>query len=397
VRCAPYRQGASIVKHCRYKPAGVSFWSSKNMLHDIRFDRRTMLAGAASLSLLPAPSLGSAPPDPAVWTKLPTEPFKGKQDDIFFTDALTGWYGNGEGKLYRTTDGGDSWTRVWTQAGTFIRALGFADADNGWLGNVGVDYYPGVTDRHPLYRTRDGGVSWTAVAAEGIAKVSGICGIDIVKRRAIYQGELRDQVIVHAAGRVGSSAWLMRSTDGGASFRVIDMNPHCGMILDVKFRDAMTGFICAASSADLEQANAVILRTADGGATWQTVYRSARRFENVWKMHWAGAKTGYASVQSYDPDATRRVIVKTVDGGKSWRELALVDDAKVREFGIGFATEKHGFVGTTTGGFETRDGGRNWARSDMGRAVNKIRVIRRADGGLRLFAIGVDVYRLDLG
>jgi photosystem II stability/assembly factor-like uncharacterized protein len=359
-------------------------------------NRRTVLAGAAATTLLPT-TLIAKPAQAASWVKQATEPFKGKQDDIHFVDALTGWYGNGEGKLYRTIDGGKSWTRAWTQAGTFIRALGFVDANHGFLGNVGTDYYPGVTDKVPLYETKDGGTTWTPVQAPGIDKVAGICGIDILKRRAIFQGELRDQVIIHAAGRVGGTAWIIRSTDGGASWSVKDLSAVAGMILDVKFHDDRTGFLCAATTGDPEKSSALILRTIDGGASWQPVYQSNRPLENSWKMHWPSRKIGYATIQSYDPSTTKRVIIKTVDGGKSWAEIPLVDDAKAREFGIGFVDEKHGFVGTMIGGFETIDGGKSWTRTEFGRAVNKIRVVKKPDGSSALFAIGVDLHRLDLG
>lgn len=126
--------------------------------------------------------------------------------------------------------------------------------------------------------------------------------------------------------------------------------------------------------------------------------RSAR-LSGRWKRHSAGLarKVGYATVQSYDEAAgNRRVIVKTADGGKSWRELPLVDEAGIREFGIGFVDERRGWVGTSKTGFETRDGGKSWSRVEMGRAVNKIRVVRKPDGGAAVFAIGVDVHRLDL-
>ena len=192
----------------------------------------------------------------------------------------------------------------------------------------------------------------------------------------------------------------MRSVDGGDTFSVIDMNPYCGMILDVKFLDANTGFVCAASSADLEQSNAMMLRTTDGGKTWAVVYRSKQFYENCWKMSWPKVngtygKTAYATVQSYDPAATKRVFIKTVDGGKKWVEGPLVDDAKVRAFGIGFVDAQRGWIGTTTGGYETRDGGKSWTPAEFGKAVNKVRVVAKAEGGQRLFAIGVDVHRAD--
>lgn|GEM_PF-2582036 len=46
------------------------------------------------------------------WRALPTEPYRGKQDDISFVSPDTGWYGNGSEKMPRMSDGGLSWGPV---------------------------------------------------------------------------------------------------------------------------------------------------------------------------------------------------------------------------------------------------------------------------------------------
>lgn len=350
----------------------------------MHISRRQALIGAAGLTVAGCATPPSAPR--AEWRALPTEPYHGKQDDIFFVSPDLGWYGNGAGKLFHTADGGESWTKIWEQPGTFIRALGFLDAQRGFLGNVGTNYFPNVTDTHPLYRTADGGVSWTSINAPGIEAVAGICSIDILRWRRM--------TLIHAGGRVGGPAMILRSMDGGESWRVIDLSAHAGMILDVKFFDAMNGFVCASSSANIEEGNALILRTRDGGETWAPAYRGARPFENSWKMHFPSRQVGYATVQNYAEGASARVVLKTVDGGESWRELQLVDDAHVREFGVGFMDENWGWVGGSTTGFETRDGGATWTPIDMGRAVNKIRILPHGRH-TRAFAIGAEVRRLD--
>ena len=56
---------------------------------------------------------------------LKTEQYPAKRDDIFFTDALNGWYGTGHGDLYATHDGGQTSVKIASKTGTFIRALGF--------------------------------------------------------------------------------------------------------------------------------------------------------------------------------------------------------------------------------------------------------------------------------
>jgi photosystem II stability/assembly factor-like uncharacterized protein len=339
----------------------------------------------------------SAVPHSVSWKKLPTVPYKGKQDDIFFVDPDFGFYGNGEGKLYRSNDGGSTWSKIWDQPGTFIRALGFMNRDNGFLGNVGTEYYPGVTDTHPLYRTRDGGVSWTAVMAPGLEKVAGICGIHVLPVRRIYQGALQTSHIIHAAGRVGGPAMILRSEDSGETWRVIDLSAQASMILDIRFLNAKVGFVAASGPSDTGEGEAMILRTADGGKSWAAVYTSGRPHENCWKMSWPSALVGYATVQSYndDPANIQRVIIKTTNGGKSWREMPLVKDKAAQQFGIGFADNNHGWVGTRIGGFETKDGGKSWAKIDFGIAVNKIRIVDKPTGGKAAFAIGVEVHRLD--
>lgn len=331
----------------------------------------------------------------ASWQKLATEAFKGKQDDIFFVNPDIGWYGNGLGKLFHTIDGGMTWAQRANLPGTFIRALGFVDEKIGFLGNVGTEYYPDVTDTHPLYRTGDGGSTWTKVIADGIDKVKGICGIHVLPQQRIFQGEMRNTPVIHAAGRVGGPAYVLRSLDGGTNWRVLDLTAQAEFILDVHFFDSNNGLLCTSVADKIEKGEAQMLRTSDGGKTWMSVYRSGRPTENCWKMSFASSTVGYATIQSYDPDpaASQRVIIKTTDAGRTWKELPLVNDIKAREFGIGFVSESRGWVGTINSGFETNDGGASWVPVNFGRAVNKIRVVQN-ESVKRVFAIGVDLHRL---
>ncbi|HYF22765.1 MAG TPA: hypothetical protein VD929_05135 [Caulobacteraceae bacterium] len=362
----------------------------------VSIDRRALLGSALALgacSTVPAPPPA---PLPTTWTKLPTEPYRGKQDDVVFVDRSTGWYGNGQGKLYRTADGGASWTKIMDRPGTFVRALGFVDASTGFLGNVGTDYFPNVSDETPLYRTRDGGATWEPVTYDG-PRVKGICAIDVLKVPFVNHGELGWKATVRAGGRVGTPAFLMESFDGGETWRSRDMGAHTACIYDVKFLDEKTGFIAGASSGKTDESNARILKTSDGGKTWRTVYQSARPWEITWKIAFPSKKVGYVTVQSYNPDkaVVQRYVAKTTDGGETWAELPVVDDHAWRAFGVGFVDDKRGWIGGTTAGMQTEDGGLSWKPVEMGKAVNKIRVVRQ-EGATSVFAIGTELHRLDL-
>ena len=97
------------------------------------------------------------------------------------------------------------------QPGTFVRAIGFLDAQRGFAGNLGPDSFPGVTDTTPLYRTDDGGTSWNPVALPDTDGARGVCAIDILSVDAVNAGHRLHKELVHVGGRVGGPASLFRS------------------------------------------------------------------------------------------------------------------------------------------------------------------------------------------
>lgn len=327
------------------------------------------------------------------WVKLPTPRYtlNNKQDAISFANAERGFYGNGTGRIFRTDNGGDRWSRVWEKRGTYVRALSFVDANTGFMGNVGPGYFPNVTDKRALYATRDGGNTWQPVTAKSGPPIVGICAIDVLK----VDGRV---LAIRAGGRVGGPAGMIESFDGGATWTSRDMRGVTGMILDIKFVDAGTGFIAGASEADEEKARARILKTVDGGKTWHTVFESDRKGDNNWKLSFPTSKTGYATIISYQApdDEARGYVLKTTDGGEHWQKLIVTTDKDWIPYGIGFVDEMKGFVGGSSGGFETRDGGATWAASEMGTSVNKFSFIPNGWGGLVAFSVGQDVRRQSL-
>ncbi len=341
------------------------------------------------------------------WQAADTEAYQGKQDDIYFASPKVGFYGNGSGKVFRTDDAGKSWSKVLEKPGTYVRALGFLDDQRGFLGNIGPDSFPGVTDTTLLYRTDDGGHTWTPVALPEVEGARGVCAIDILAVDAVNAGHRLHKEIIHVGGRVGGPASLFGSDDGGATWQRMTLPTKVAMILDVKFVDVSTGFLFAGSDPDVTQSHGVIAKTSDSGRTWKIVYESARPFELMWKGTFVTRTTGYATLQNYtgeaaqDPSAkitpvAARFIVKTTDGGDHWAELPMIENAKVQEFGVGFVDALHGWVGAFPQGFETVDGGVTWTpAANMPAATNKIRVVR--DGATaKIWSIGLDVRHLEM-
>ena len=123
------------------QPSGVT-----STLNDIFFvDNQTGWAVGASGVILATTDAGQT------WntqTSGTTDEFR----TVFFIDAITGWASSfSPNKLYKTTDGGSTWTDI-TPSNVIITAISdiaFGNALNGWM----------VADS--IYKTIDGGITWT--------------------------------------------------------------------------------------------------------------------------------------------------------------------------------------------------------------------------------------------
>ncbi len=345
----------------------------------------------------PQPETMNRSSDLISWTKLETEPYRGKQDDICFVDGRNGWYANGAGRIYRTIDGGTSWQLQHESPGTYFRCLAFLDAQHGFAGNIGPGYFPNVTDSNPLYETRDGGVTWKAVTSIEGQPVAGLCAMQVLREEFVNAGQLDTRTRIIGVGRVGGPTAMIVSDDLGATWQQIDISSHAAMAFDVFFFDRKLGFIAAATDTDVAKSHALILRTEDGGQSWQSVYESTRPYELTWKIAFPDRNVGYVTIQSYNPDPedSNRFVAKTTDAGRTWAEVPLVSNHSVREFGIAFLDDQTGWVGAVPHGFFTQDGGTSWQKADIGNAVNKIRLLT-TDSKTIGFAIGTHVYRIEI-
>ncbi len=341
-------------------------------------------AGPADMGVV---DMGMGPPTPqqiasARWQQLGNAPtIRGKQDDLYFVNDQLGFSVNGQGNIYRTRDGGDTWQRVLNQPGTYFRAIIFFDENLGFAGNIGTDYYPGVTDETPLYKTTDGGETWAAVTIEG-PTVKGLCNFD----------KADDNTII-ATGRVGGPSFVVRTDDRGDTWQSTDLSGQVEMLIDAEFFDDRTGIILGGTSANITASKTIILLTRNGGRNWRRVFLSDTNSEMGWKADFPSRQIGYISVLSYGQQSS---LLKTTDGGETWQVLPFID-GPYQAKGVGFITEDIGWVAGERPGlpaYKTIDGGMTWQTDDsLGALINRFRFVTP-----RLaFAIGASIYRLRVG
>ena len=343
----------------------------------------SVLFWAAGCSSDRSPVEPELPPDSIAesgWQVVPTAPMSppfARHDDLFFLDPSLGWLVNTRGEVFRTQDGAGSWTLIHNQANTFYRAVGFATAAKGWLGNL--NFFNNPTPDNALFETADGGVTWTNITTRIIgAKPVGICGIHVLDPQTVF-----------AVGRWNGPAAFVRTFDGGATWQGVDLSLLATGLVDVYFFDRQDGIIVGGvgvgnAPAAQDSSRTVILATRDGGSTWERRYLSTRQGKWAWKISFPSRQVGYVSTQGPTPDG---VVLKTVDGGQTWTELAAAPGYGFS--GIGFISDLVGWVAADTTAFATTNGGADWHQVKLGRNVNRFRFLSPALG----LAAGEVVYR----
>lgn len=164
----------------------------------------------------------------------------------------------------------------------------------------------------------------------------------------LYEIEFLDDRIGHAAGSNGT---LLRSEDSGRTWRRIDTGTGENLWA-VHFFDPLRGLIGGGATPwqNNEKSTGVILRTEDGGRSWQQAHQGGFRISD---FAFIDANTGYAA-------GVGGGLLKSTNGGKTWALVgqtplgAIVNAIAFTGTGCGLA------VGSGGAAFVTRDGGRTW-------------------------------------
>ncbi len=284
-------------------------------------------------------------------------------EDMFFLSPTEGYIVNGEGFIYRTEDGGDTWQGLFHTL-DYLRSVEFLTSEVGFVGSLDGT----------LFRTTDGGEEWLGITDHIPGSIAGICGMSHIGTETIM-----------GVGTFSDTPVFIRSDDQGDTWTHLDLSDLASGLVEVHFFDDQNGIIGGISN----NSGALVLRTEDGGQTWENVFEANRILEFVWKFDVVNDNLIYGTVENYLPEGSGRYIIKSEDGGLTWEEK-LVSPNFYDFQGIGFRNELEGWVCPRNSGmFHTIDGGETWTQDNT---ISNINRIWRIDENL-LYACGSRVYR----
>ena len=242
---------------------------------------------------------------------------------VFFVGADRGWMlkeGN-NASVWRTTDGGGSWSQHAVGTGNWVGGIFFASADSGWaFGSNGT-----------IRVTTDGGVSWAPQSSGTGNYVDVLYFVDADEGWA-------------AGGYGGSNGFIIHTTNGGMSWipQTPALTDHfdCGFFLDDQ-----QGWLAGIYSR--------VQSTTDGGASWQVVGQVNNFYTP--DMHMIDAQEGFLTAANFASTSPgedgRGYIYRTTNGGSAWdceyggtRIRSIINDLGLKPDGMIWACGAHGAI-----------------------------------------------------
>jgi photosystem II stability/assembly factor-like uncharacterized protein len=288
---------------------------------------------------------------------------------ITFSSAMTGYIVADSGAVFKTTNGGMTWTRLApTGVSVTLRAVSFVND------NVGV----AVGDNGTILRTTDGGTTWTRqtpAPLEGAPYTNSLRGVSFVNETTGW-----------ISGELGA---IQRTTDGGTTWvgQAGQRSLTTRDVTGIQFRNANLGYAIARGG--------FFYRTTNGGMTWQEG-RPYGAFGNprTQNLFFTSDNTGF--VVGSPQSAPNAFIAHTTTGdtaSSAWtfqpNPINRVGNDDPRLMAVHFADANNGVI-ASRGGFilRTTNAGATWTRETNPAGTGDLNSIWVRPGG-EAFAVGV--------
>lgn len=242
--------------------------------------------------------------------------FPGGQSQIGYAGGESLTY-MGDGIVIKTTNGGTTWTQLWTGTDQGIEGISFPDMNTGYV--CGWSGY--------FAKTTDGGVNWTVQTP----------GTDIYfYTEVVFKDALHG--VAFAQTNSGAGAWV--TSNGGTSWT--QSTGLAGIPYDACYVTGSTYYLCTNGGT--------IQRSTDDGLTWSSVFSGGGLLLGIdffnSNIGIAGSEDGW--------------IFKTYDGGISWQaQQTAFGQPLWHSFGWLNQNEVYS-VGTPEFIYKSLDGGTTW-------------------------------------
>jgi len=239
---------------------------------------------------------------------------------LYFLDENNGWITGAEGRILKTTNGGQNWVQIPSGTSFSLSFVKFFNENEGIIAGSGGT----------IKKSTDGGVTWYNVNS----------GTSLRLQEGSFINSLQGWIC-------GDNGIVLKTTDGGDSWHT-ETYVTSSNLSYVYLINEDVGFVCS-------EGNGQIWKTTDGGNTWEFRYQ---RGHYLWQIHFATQDTGFV-VGEFG------VVLRSTDGGDSWIQQNTNTGVNLRS--VYFHDSQNGWVvGKDEYMLRTTNGGNTWLRERNG-------------------------------
>ncbi len=260
--------------------------------------------------------------------------------------------------MYRSTDAGKTWTYLGLGKTQFIGDIEIhpTNPDIVWIAAMGKLFGNVESDDRGVYKTIDGGKTWTKVLYRNNKTGAVDIAVDPNNPRILYAAMWEAYRTEYEMSSGGEGSGLFKSTDGGESWVEITKNAGMPKGLIGKIGISVSSVNSDRVFAIVENAKGGgLFRSENAGDTWTRV--SSDR--NLRQRAWYYSKV-ITDTQSEDVVYVLNVgFWKSIDGGKTFKRIA-TPHGDHHDLWIANNNPDRMVIGDDGGGQVTYNGGRTW-------------------------------------
>jgi photosystem II stability/assembly factor-like uncharacterized protein len=273
--------------------------------------------------------------------------------------------------VYRSVDGGDNWTNVGLKESERIAKILVDPTSTNTVYVCATGKLWSDSDERGVYKTTDGGKTWTKILKGANASTGcSMMSMDEQNPKNVYAGmwDFRRRGWTFRSGGEGadspSGSGLFKSTDGGQSWTELDEKSAKGLPSKPWGRVAVAAAPSKPSVVyafiEAEPPKNGLYRSDDGGQSWAALDRSQSM---VWRPF-------YFANLIVDPKNENKIykpnlnLIFSNDGGKSFSNISGGAHGDFHDLWINPTNTDHLIVGDDGGVWYSYDGGNRWWKAE---------------------------------